>query len=416
MFSTCSPVNSEPAKELSYISLLDAETSYMLMNEEKAVSTVSFYETDDVTGLRAVSLFLRERVAEIIQANPWLGGRLVKHDAKVVLAHDNAPHPESFEEAQMDHDLSYKEIQKHLGAFVVPDGATAMKHDTPLFKVVFLKQTENKFGVLVSLSHVIGDGHTFYKVHSMLGQQAAVTSMNPIRCKTFPQDMVKSMGKSESAIMSSGKVMAHAVAGLISMTWKKAPAIQAFCIDHHWLGQQKEQHKAHAPADVPFVSTNDIVTSWFMRETKADFGLMAMNFRNRVPDIGDSDAGNYENAIVYRQPDFASPGMIRRSLKKAKRASMPETQLPGWATSIGGRSAVVTNWASFFEENEFAGSRHLLHLPVVETMQFAKMDTAILFMARKGELAVMVLPAPGGFDVEKAKQEGSVGAPLNIQF
>ena len=65
-----------------------------------------------------------------------------------------------------------------------------------------------------------------------------------------------------------------------------------------------------------FVSTNDIITSTFLRAAQVNMGLMAINFRDRLTDCKQSDAGNYQNMLVYYPADYASPSLIRASLAK----------------------------------------------------------------------------------------------------
>ena len=130
------------------------------------------------------------------------------------------------------------------------------------------------------------------------------------------------MGEKEAQVLSSGVIIAHAVKGLFSMAWKRAPPVTAFLIKPEWLQQQKSGHsnaqelaaaeaekaRKEAEESVPFVSTNDIVTSWFFQHINASFGLMALNFRNHLPGITDSDAGNYESAITSSESDLLKKG------------------------------------------------------------------------------------------------------------
>ena len=58
---------------------------------------------------------------------------------------------------------------------MVPNGATSIKEKSPIFKCYVLKQAQSKFALIVSLSHVVGDRHTFYKMHNMLGQDSVLS-------------------------------------------------------------------------------------------------------------------------------------------------------------------------------------------------------------------------------------------------
>jgi len=93
-----------------------------------------------------------------------------------------------------------------------------------------------------------------------------------------------------------------------------------------------------------------------MRASRADQAMMAVNFRGRVENLSEELAGNYQDVIRYRAPDYASPALIRQSVDALRRASQPPTALLTWLGHLGCRShAVVTNWASFDRGVEIDG-------------------------------------------------------------
>jgi hypothetical protein len=84
--------------------------------------------------------------------------------------------------------------------------------------------------------------------------------------------------------------------------------------------------------------------------------MMTVNFRGRVENLSEELAGNYQDVIRYRAPDYASPALIRQSVDALRRASQPPTALLTWLGHLGCRShAVVTNWASFDRGVEIDG-------------------------------------------------------------
>jgi hypothetical protein len=77
--------------------------------------------------------------------------------------------------------------------------------------------------------------------------------------------------------------------------------------------------------------------------SKANFGLMALNMRNRIENISDQHAGNYEGSLIML-PEFSAV-KVRTSLKK-----LALTEPPTFSQSCFGYNAVVSNWASFYHE------------------------------------------------------------------
>ena len=82
-------------------------------------------------------------------------------------------------------------------------------------------------------------------------------------------------------------------------------------IDEAKGAAMEEERRLHGDGGVPYVSTNDVLTSWLMTSSTSDVGLMAVNWRGRLGGVTRRHAGNYENVIFYSSPsDCSSPGLI----------------------------------------------------------------------------------------------------------
>ena len=137
---------------------------------------------------------------------------------------------------------------------------------------------------------------------------------------------------------------------------------------------QVRELKALAKAEgADFVSTNDVVTSWFLKAAAADapgpfMGLMPVNFRGKVEGCEARDAGNYEDMITYLPPDVQTPWLIRRSLAGLRRVGGAELG-PFWRR-LRTRGSIVTNWTTFAEVAAIPGCRQDLHLPLYDVARF----------------------------------------------
>ena len=103
---------------------------------------------------------------------------------------------------------------------------------------------------------------------------------------------------------------------------------------------------------MPFVSTNDALTSWFFREMKCDINVMVANFRSRRPailDLTEHHAGNYEANVPYFPGDVERPALIRQSILspenqfRARRAGSPATKVPGFFLPILEPNGLITS-------------------------------------------------------------------------
>jgi hypothetical protein len=178
------------------------------------------------------------------------------------------------------------------------------------------------------------------------------------------------------------------------------PIVNIFYIDDSWILTQKAMEKAKTSADVPFVSTNDILTSWYFKLCKCDIGIIAMNFRNRFQQLTNSHAGNYEALVAYQHQDFDSPSLIRKSLPGYRRAlSGPLRGFLAAATST--KIGLLSNWVTFYRDLELDNCRQLLHLPFFENKNVAFQDISVIFRPSRDRLALLTL----GRSIDAAKLE-----------
>ena len=198
-------------------------------------------------------------------------------------------------------------------------------------------------------------------------------------------------------------------------------------VDSLWA--DKEKKKAKEEGSVPFISTNDALTSWFFRHMKSDINIMVANFRSRKPSVlglSDNNVGNYEANIPYFPEDTVSPSLIRQSIStptgefKAKRAAMPQTKIPGFWKLLKNRTSIITNWATFYSDlilrDKFENKlQPKLHLPIMETngMITSVWNTAVVFRPRAGALGLLIITKQ--FDnntIEKKKELEGIHMPL----
>jgi hypothetical protein len=66
--------------------------------------------------------------------------------------------------------------------YSVKKGYEMHNKDEDLFKVTIIHLEQDKYyALVVSLSHVVGDGHSFYRIYAMLSKPNQVCALNPIR-------------------------------------------------------------------------------------------------------------------------------------------------------------------------------------------------------------------------------------------
>jgi hypothetical protein len=107
---------------------------------------------------------------------------------------------------QLDENTPWETVNSFLKPYTVKTGSDCInKQHESLFKVIVVKiydephdkkQTSAVKSILVIfLSHVLGDGHTFYRLYSFLDQQVKIESLIAIRLMDFPDRIDEMVGK-----------------------------------------------------------------------------------------------------------------------------------------------------------------------------------------------------------------------------
>ena len=398
------------------------------------VTTVTLY-----SGTAPVQ-FLRNRIALMLEKNPWLTSRIVKKstpDGVVAMSYDGAgdasqkvdQYFREYKPGEFDltFDMRYADLVESVLPLQCARSKPATDADEPLFKVavVPIEGSTDSFGstpmesqvvlpgfaLIVSMNHTMGDGHTYYKIYSMLDANQEVEALDPVRVSGFEEAKSKVLGESASAMLSSawyglGIVGTYLLGKLIR---REPQNVCVHSVDPAWISQEKAE--ATEEAEVPFISTNDALTSWFFREMKGDINIMVANLRSRKPPVlklGEHHVGNYEANVLYFPGDIERPALIRQSIRspdnqfRAHRAGSPPTRVPGLLTLLRNRTTIITNWASFYRDVILRADpmrensdtfKPNLHLPIMEPhgLLGSVWNSGIVFCPRAGEIGMLMI-------------------------
>ena len=431
--------------------LLKEECGREYLSMEGITTATFFGATID----RAV---LDARCAALLAANPWLGGRLSKEkkEERVHLVHGDVSPAVLFERVvvhaevvpdgpkgkmpksvplgrvrSVDPTMSAMEIGARLSdtPTTVTPGSKLIKSGDAVCRITFAPwvaatgpaQPPNdphraQLGsggtvMIFSLSHAVADGGTYYMLVNMLMDGATPQPLAVDRVDAFSEQVYPAIGEDKKKWMESTGVMANIVGTIV---FKKAPTVVVFPVDNDRVATIKQA--AVAAKRVVYVSTNDIVTSAFCRATDADWCMMAINMRRRLPCLPDANvAGNYEYVLHYTRSDFASPSLIRASLTPVngvyRGAGEPQEKLPGCWGAMRLRPCMITNWATDAADvMMISGTEDVLHVPVVSTTMTG-MNFGIIFRAHRGQTALMMFGWKATLDAMSTLPETPFAGP-----
>jgi len=319
------------------------------------------------------------------------------------------------EEVQLTHKMSYEQVISivYKNSLNVVKGTELLVTDEPVLKISLIPdyQDRQRFALVVSLSHVLADGHTFYRVHNMLSKDEPVVRLNPKRKLDVQARILEAVGPEQANFLTNfpfGFGLGVMLGALRAKILGPSNVMSLHILDQSAITSRKSTQP-------PRISTNDIVTSSFLTSARANLGFMAINFRNKISGCEETDAGNYEGLLIYRPPDTATPGLIRGSIQSLQRASTPPTDLhiPLWQ-HLSSNYALVSNWAGFTKTVSLHGATQDLHIPLFRTSNpfklSARVATCVLFRPNATDIAVILIGTPA--TVARFCAEGLVGRPL----
>ena len=290
----------KPAGEVERTPLNRVERAFRITGELPVTTITFFRKLPGGAGGPSVETELRERVAAVLAANPWLAG----HVTKTELVWEKAPPPSAVDRVFVTRaacDLGPRTPYREMYRLCKDAEASLLGVGKPAFLVTLLPAAAPEgpgFALVVSLAHILGDGHTYYQLWNMLTNAARVEALSASRKLEADAGMEAKIEHSIATDWGLGAdfVFGLAVEKLRSLAAAAFPFVRPpspFALRFRYLDVDfvaRAKAKAKAEGEVPFVSTNDVVTSWFLKAFPV--GTMAINFRNRLAGLGDNDAGN----------------------------------------------------------------------------------------------------------------------------
>ena len=272
------------------------------------ISTVTFFE-GSLSRER-----LTERVQKVLSANPWLGGRLTGEPGKLRLAIPEeaaiGDHLFFTRNEKLRPDQPLATLDTLAEPMLVPIGDASLA--VPLFVVTAVEAASARFALVISMSHVIADGHTYYSIYGQLSDAAADGADAPATALVAKRDddfgmMLRCALKARSEWPLHPHGTPAASEPLPRGVWR---------FREEWLAAEKQRAVAEAAAAaggeaggeaVAFVSTNDVICSWIFSRGAYDVGIVSANLRGRMSGLKAAHAGNYECATnCHRLPLIAT--------------------------------------------------------------------------------------------------------------
>lgn len=292
--------------------------------------------------------FLRSRIRQILAANPWLTAEIVVYQGKDHFVFN------ATEELDLDHETERAfRIIDDLG--VSSDSTRdqlkqmyyqlSWKENRP-WRVSVLPAADNpnEFCLVTEMNHIVGDAGTYYMLYKMLiNEKTPVVSMDPVRHEslmTLPTDV---LGEKHAKMGWSFAFLYHAIL-YKRFQRNQNTEIQHFLVDPEAIKKIKSTVDPEKDG-VPFITTNDIISSWYMQNTDCRYLLMSLNGRGLSPKLHTLMAGNIITSFyICADKEHATAANIR---KQVKSLGLPDSELPSrYSFLFEGKHGYSINWSS----------------------------------------------------------------------
>jgi hypothetical protein len=230
----------------------------------------------------------------------------------------------------IDPDLSmqceYSVLCERYADHFVDRGLDMVNRDKNLARIVLIQVVEGqKYALLFSLSHVLGDGNTHYELLHMLDARRDVKALQYRRQGEIDKKMREVFHPDFAKWQASS---ARRWGMWMNSNWRSKPHTYIFKFNMKYIEEVKSEYRnrisrireqdtslCDKTQNMPqYISTNDIISSWFFNTCESEFAIMPINLRERCG-IASDYAGNYVAGIVFpNSSHFEEPRNLREAL------------------------------------------------------------------------------------------------------
>jgi len=396
---TAVPTPLQDAASVRRVPLDLAMEQQLWQRGEPPISVAVWFHGDH----KQVALFLEERARQIIKLNPWLLGK-VRSDlfGRPILEYIENPTIDSLscvqhvsqDQSTISRFTPVERLYKATRSF-----ATLKPSKGPLWRIAVVpcqKQPHEYFALIVSMSHVAGDGHVFVSLMSML------CSIEQDMVRAFDLDPVaKSDELARQALGSDAfefqnnslAMLSKGLVGIIRRFLFGKGQELWFLVDENAMDAIKRADVASSQSKkaVKSTTTNNVLASWFFQNSGCSVGLMCVDYRGKLKGHHHRLGRNYWGTIVYQKNDFDDTTKIYESIKSLKRTHSGALPTPlDFVTK--GSIAIATSWTKHRGRWSLPGCQEEVRIPLFDFASVCPSGFVVMraFTVKEGRTAVYV--------------------------
>jgi len=439
--------------------------------EQLGIALLSKWDCQNMTAQKYEDLIAR--IYKIYEANPWLTAMIKKGPSIKNASHTRAGTLSMLiSEKRANASMSTKNLENSDCPFIVQEvrpgffdkdllGQMKEANDSvvkavkdhlanplkiPMSKFTVIRDNDSieatkRITIVVSINHILGDGGTLYQVYNMLS-----FDKNPVALQRDRIPHAKELSEKTACVTKDGGDFLEGFFGAHMMPFLKKSIHRARVNydgrydSHNWMYKlnqaeiQKIKDQHSASDNCPFISTNDIITSWLFKfNKKADHVVVAADLRERLDSLKSCNrnginggapylAGNYIVAPFLRHDDLQSPENVRMALADVfdkKTNGEGYLEMPTGRQLMKYNTGMNTNWCKFYQSVKIPGMRLNMCCPhfdwkvekymgVIPCME----EGVIVFKMNDDDVGLFIMSGSGRITTEKLEASGILGEAL----
>lgn len=372
---------------------------------------------------------LKLRLLEIVKCNPWLIGKCKTLDesdefclhyvdtskvteTEVISAADIDKIFNVIDDDTFSSTLSYEDMSYAFKNFAVKPGLEIINSDNNVFQISIINCSNTEFALIMSLSHMIADGHNYYQIWNMLSP----LSKYPVIALRFDRKFdVHSDAFYGTRVIDDGIWLTHRweISDLLKAESNNRSkqhnvhTINTSKLHQHTskiykvnMSRIEEIKRSHIPSvEVPYLTTHDILVPILAKWKNAQYPNIIANFRKKIVSttlaVHDADllVGNYIAAIQLEPWEFETPQQLRRRVL-ADFYRDPNQRLPDASKCNKSLNDILltTAWHNFYDGDFMIdGYKMSAHYPHLDTSYLHDSSLVIIFRmgGNQGDIGVM---------------------------
>lgn len=362
--------------------------------------------------------YLHSKIKLILASNPWLLGGLKCKNGKVFVDYEalsdsfdpSAVLVTAVNDAVFAPTVSYEQLCHEFSPLQCTTGELTYLRKKPLFKVSIVKNSSNdKFVLLLSQCHTLGDAKGFYNILRMLSEEQEVTELDPVRHENVVRNFDQLVPLEEKQLLFAEGMM---IFGTLYHQWfNKKTCSGVYLINDAKVNEEKQ--RLSNLSSTSFVSTNDILTSWIGRMVDSEFFFISVNVRKQISrdmpaEHDDSKMyGNYCKQLLFQRGDYESPELIRQALPNLQRVvTYPE--MPNTYQRLRQKGYMfLTNWAGVQQDKiNLPNSQMIRQIPISGCA--LGVHLANLFKYNENQLALLMVTSESAHRRFTTNEEGFI--------